>query len=130
MDTIHLLIIDKNETVRLALETRLSSIPDLEITASVGSLTEAQSVLTQVKPDVVLIEPKNLDGEGIALIQFLTSRPQPPLVIVLTSYHDEDEEFAVSEMGIDCYLLKEIDSQALIDAILSCRGSGGPPSLS
>jgi two-component system response regulator DevR len=130
MDTIHLLIIDKNETVRLALETRLSSIPDLEITASVGSLSEAQLVLTRVKPDVVLIEPKNLDGEGIALIQSLTSRPQPPLVIVLTSYHDEDEEFAVSEMGIDCYLLKEIDSQALIDAILSCRGSGGPSSLS
>ncbi len=130
MDTIHLLIIDKNETVRLALETRLGSIPDLEITASVGSLSEAQSVLTHVKPDVVLIEPKNLDGEGIALIQSLTSRPQPPLVIVLTSYHDENEEFAVSEMGIDCYLLKEIDSQALIDAILSCRGSGGPSSLS
>ncbi|MBN1120083.1 MAG: response regulator transcription factor [Anaerolineae bacterium] len=130
MDPIHLLIIDANKTVRLALETRLSSIPDLEITASVGSLTEAQSALARVRPDVVLIEPKKLDGEGIALIQALTSRPQPPLVIVLTSYHDEDEEFAVSEMGIDCYLLKEIDSQALIDAIFSCRGSGDPPCLS
>ncbi len=130
MDPIHLLIIDANKTVRLALETRLSSIPDLEITASVGSLSEAQSVLARIKPDVVLIEPKNLEGEGIALIKTLTSRPQPPLVIVLTSYHDEDEEFAVSEMGIDCYLLKEIDSQALIDAILSCRRSGGSPCLS
>jgi DNA-binding NarL/FixJ family response regulator len=78
-------------------------------------------------PDVILIEPKRLSHEGLALIQGLMQAPQPPLVIVLTSYHDEDEAMLAQELGISCYMLKEINSQALVDAIISCyqgpRGS-------
>lgn len=120
-DRVRLLIIDENPLVRDALATRLGTMPQLEVLGSVGSVHEAQSALAQAAPDVVLIEPKRLNGEGISLIETLVSLPKPPLIIVLTSYHDEDEELVATELGISYYMLKEIDSQALLDAILSCR---------
>jgi DNA-binding NarL/FixJ family response regulator len=122
MDRVRLLIIDENQQVRRALEARLSTMPQLEVLGSVGSVGEAEYALQQVAPDVVLIEPKRLNGEGISLIHALLSAPQPPLIIVLTSYRDEDEEMVATELGISCYILKEIDSQALVNVILSCHG--------
>ncbi|HLV44487.1 MAG TPA: response regulator transcription factor [Aggregatilineales bacterium] len=125
VDHVSLLIIDENPKVRTALEARLGMIPQIQIMGSVGSVAEAETALHEATPDVVLIEPKRLSGAGIELIQELTSTPKPPLVIVLTSYHDEDEELVTTELGIGCYMLKEIDSQALVDAILSCRKQSG-----
>ncbi len=128
MDRVRLLIIDENPQVRRALETRLSTMPQLEVLGSAGSVGEAERALREAAPDVVLIEPKRLNGEGIALIHALLSTPQPPLIIVLTSYRDEEEEMAATQLGISCYMLKEIDSQALVDVILSFRGqSNGSP---
>lgn len=121
MERVRLLIIDENPQVRSALETRLSAMPQLEVLGSVGSVPEARRALLSAPPDVVLIEPKRLNGEGISLIESLVSVPCPPLIIVLTSYHDEDEEMVATELGISCYMLKEIDSKALLNAILSCH---------
>lgn len=123
VDRVRLLIIDENPQVRNALETRLGSMPQLEVLGSVGSALEAETLLQHEAPDVVLIEPKRLNGEGISLIQALVSIPEPPLIIVLTSYRDEDEELVATELGISCYMLKEIDSTALLNAILSCHNS-------
>lgn len=121
IERVRLLIIDENPQVRAALETRLSTMPELEVLGSVGSVTEAEEALQKAAPDVILIEPKRLNGQGMSLIQALVSTPQPPLIIVLTSYHDEDEEMVANELGISCYMLKEINSQALLDVILSCH---------
>lgn len=126
VDRVRLLIIDENPQVRRALETRLGSMPQLEVLGSVGSAEEAADLLRHAAPDVVLIEPKRLNGEGILLIQDLVSAPDPPLIIVLTSYHDENEELIATELGISCYMLKEIDSEALLNAILSCTNSADP----
>ena len=124
VDRVRLLIIDENPQVRRALETRLGSMPQLEVLGSVGSAEEAADLLRHAAPDVVLIEPKRLNGEGILLIQDLVSAPDPPLIIVLTSYHDE--ELIATELGISCYMLKEIDTEALLNAILSCTNSADP----
>lgn len=129
MERVRLLIIDENPQVRRALETRLRSMPQLEVLGSVGSAVEAERALHKIAPDVVLIEPKRLNGEGISLIQSLVSTPTPPLIIVLTSYRDENEELVATELGISCYMLKEIDSEALLEAILSCHnGADARPS--
>ncbi|HQA67645.1 MAG TPA: hypothetical protein PK801_04940, partial [Aggregatilineales bacterium] len=69
VDRVRLLIIDENPQVRRALETRLGSMPQLEVLGSVGSAEEAADLLRHAAPDVVLIEPKRLNGEGILLIQ-------------------------------------------------------------
>jgi two-component system response regulator DegU len=121
METICLLIIDTNETVRQALEARLSVFPQFEVVSSGSSAAEVQCAIRQAHPDVVIIEPKHINGGGLALIQSLTMNPRPPFIIILTSYCDENEQMIAGELGIDCYLLKDIDTDTLVETILAKR---------
>jgi len=121
MDTIRLLIIDENPEVRLAPETRLGLNPALEIVGSMGSVYDVEQKLSQMQPDVVLIEPKRLNGAGLSLIQSLKGKVGAPEVIILTSYVDDNEQLVASELGIKNYILKDIDTQALVAAIFKCR---------
>ncbi len=123
MDRIRVLIIDDNPSVRHALTILLSNMPQLNVLGATGCVSEAQDLITRLSPDVVLIEPKHLNGEAISLIQSLVEQGQPQ-VIVLTGYHDEDEALTMAELGISCYMLKEINSQALLNAIVSSYKPG------
>jgi DNA-binding NarL/FixJ family response regulator len=96
-------------------------VPQVEVLASAGDAKEAQNLTVQLSPDVILVEPKRLDGQGIALIHALASAPCNPMVMVLTSYYDENEELIAGLLGISHYMLKDIDSQALITAIVDAR---------
>ncbi|HEC21424.1 MAG TPA: response regulator transcription factor [Chloroflexi bacterium] len=119
MEPVRLLIVDENPKVRHALVRRLGSMPQVEVLGSAGDVREAREMVRKLSPDVVLIEPKRVDGQGFDLIQALASEPQHPLIIILTSYRDEDEEMIADQLGISRYILKDINSQALLDAILS-----------
>jgi DNA-binding NarL/FixJ family response regulator len=121
MNPVRLLIVEENPSVRQALVTRLSSVPQVEVLASAGDAKEAQRLTVQLSPDVILVEPKRLDGQGIALIHALASAPCNPMVMVLTSYYDENEELIAGLLGISHYMLKDIDSQALVEAIIAAR---------
>lgn len=130
MNRIRVLIIEENPIVRAALATRLGTMPEIEVMASAGNVLDAERLIRQTQPDVVLIEPKRLTDRGIPLIQALTAIPRPPLVIVLTSYHDENEEMVAHELGISYYMLKEIDSRALVNTIVAAhRASSAPGAL-
>jgi DNA-binding NarL/FixJ family response regulator len=121
MNPVRLLIVEENPSVRQALVTRLSSVTQVEVLASASDAKEAQRLTVQLSPDVILVEPKRLDGQGIALIHALVSAPCNPMVMVLTSYYDENEELIAGLLGISHYMLKDIDSQALIEAIVEAR---------
>jgi DNA-binding NarL/FixJ family response regulator len=121
MNPVRLLIVEENPSVRQALVTRLSSVSQVEVLASAGDAKEAQRLTVQLSPDVILVEPKRLDGQGIALIHALASAPCNPMVMVLTSYYDENEELIAGLLGISHYMLKDIDSQALIEAIIAAH---------
>jgi DNA-binding NarL/FixJ family response regulator len=116
---VRLLIIDDNPGVRRALEARLSKVPRLEVVGSVGDARSAQSMADSLRPDVVLLEPKGLDGKGIDLCQSLLIGPRSPVVVILTSFHDEREALALTELGVQRYMLKDIDTQRLADEILA-----------
>lgn len=116
-----MLIVDENESVRRALVERLSLIPQIEIMGSTGSVEAMFEAVNHDCPDVILVEPKRLNGGGLALLQSLCSRPDPPRIIILTSYSDENEMLVAEELGIECYLLKDINTQFLVESILSCR---------
>jgi DNA-binding NarL/FixJ family response regulator len=121
MNPVRLLIVEENPSVRQALVTRLNTVPQVEVLGSAGGAKEAQRLTVQLSPDVILVEPKRLDGQGIALIHALASAPCNPMVMVLTSYYDENEELIAGLLGISHYMLKDIDSQALIEAIIEAR---------
>lgn len=118
---VKLLIIDDRETVRQALEARLSHAPEIELVGSAASSEEGVRTALDVSPDIVLLEIKMADGKGLDTCRRITQANSSIAVIVLTSYMDEDERQAAFQAGASSYVLKDIDSQRLIRAIESVR---------
>ena len=120
-----LLIIDDRETVRQALEARLSHAPEIELVGSARSSEEGIQAARDLAPDVVLLEVKMADGKGLDVCRCITQANPHTDVIILTSYVDEAERQAAFQAGAASYVLKDIDSQRLIRAIESVRLNRG-----
>lgn len=116
-----LLIIDDRETVRQALEDRLSHAPEIELVGAAGSAEEGMEAVRTLAPDVVLLEIKMADGSGLDACRRIVEAAPSSHVIVLTSYMDEAERQAAFRAGAASYVLKDIDSQRLIRAIESVQ---------
>jgi len=116
-----LLIIDDRETVRQALEARLSHAPEIELVGSAGGSEEGVRAALDLAPDIVLLEIKMADGKGLDTCRRITQAKPSTAVIILTSYVDEDERQAAFQAGASSYVLKDIDSQRLIRAIEALR---------
>ena len=116
-----LLVIDDRETVRQALEARLSHAPVIELVGSTGSSEQGVQAALELEPDIVLLEIKMADGRGLDTCRQITQANPSTAVIILTSYIDEDERQAAFQAGASSYVLKDIDSQRLISAIETLR---------
>jgi DNA-binding NarL/FixJ family response regulator len=112
-----LLIIDEHDTVREALEARLDADAGLEVVGCTGCWRAGLQEAERLKPDVVLLETKRADGEGLEALRCLTARCPSASVVVLTSYHDADEESEAIAMGAARYVLKDIDTPQLVREI-------------
>lgn len=108
-----LLIIDDHNDVRQALEARLHALPQIEVIGCTGCWRTGLEKALKLEPDVVLLETKRADGEGLEALQCLTERCLSTDVVVLTSYFDAEEQEAALREGAARYLLKEIDTSRL-----------------
>lgn len=115
-------IVDEHEPVRGALAERLGRAAGIAILGHSGEIDRVLQATADDRPDVVLLEIKRTDGMGIELLRQLTHLPDPPQVIVLTSYPTEWEKDAARRAGAAAYLMKEIDSDELIRYIAEIAG--------
>jgi DNA-binding NarL/FixJ family response regulator len=117
------LIIDEHEEVRQALEARLRTAPDMDVVGCTGLWREGVRMATEHHPDVVLLEPKRSDGQGMAALRQLRAECPRAAVVVLTSYPDPEERYEALETGAVRYLLKEIGSSYLVQEIRDLTGA-------
>lgn len=119
MERTRLLIIDEHRAVRQALVSRLQQTGKLEVVASTGSTQEGILQVEALRPNIVLLETKRSDGTGLEACRQIARSNPDTVVIVLTSYDDEDERQAAYMAGAASYLLKDIDSTQLVCEILN-----------
>jgi DNA-binding NarL/FixJ family response regulator len=113
-----LFIIDDRESVRQALVQRLSRVPGIQVLGTAGTSQDAIAQARDTHPEVVLIELKLSDGLGLDTLRAIRADNPSTRVIVLTSYADDFERHLALKLGAERYLLKDINSQVLADAIL------------
>lgn len=113
---IRLLIIEGHEAVRRALAARLAS-PEVKIVGSTGDHEDGLRQALSLHPDVILLELKGPNSRWLELIRRLAEAGLMQRVIVLTSYLDDEERRLVLEAGARAYLLKDLHSEHLIEAI-------------
>jgi NarL family two-component system response regulator LiaR len=119
MNPTRLLIIDDHEDVREALKARLGALPEIEVVGCTGDWKIGLQRALELEPDVVLLETKRSDGEGLEALRCFTARCSCADVIILTSYPDAEERAEARSRGAARYLLKDIDTTRLVSEIES-----------
>lgn len=117
-----LLIIDDHDGVREALKARLNAAPDMEVVGCTGCWRIGLNAALTREPDVVLLEIKRADGEGLEALECLANQCASTDIVVLTSYADADERAKARAKGAAAYLLKDIDTRQLVREIRSVTG--------
>jgi DNA-binding NarL/FixJ family response regulator len=114
---IRVLLVDDQSLFREGLETLLSVHEDIQVVGNASNGQEAVEVAARVHPDVVLMDVRMpvLDGVGATKL-LLETRPQCR-VIVLTTFDDDEYIFDALRTGAVGYLLKDVASAQLVDAI-------------
>ena len=116
-DAIRLLLVDDHEIVRMGLRTLFDRMQDIEVVGEAGSAAGAIAEAGRLHPDVVLMDVRLPDGNGVdACREILAARPEAG-VLFLTSYEDEDVMLAAVFAGARGYMLKEIDGDTLVNAV-------------
>lgn len=121
---IRVLLIDDHEDARTALAGRLRRDARLNLIGSAGSLEEAAALISDGRPDVVLLDTHRRDGSGIEACRKLRERTDAP-VVALASFMTPQLWRAFQKAGATDYLLKHIDTQRLGRSIVQFADSHG-----
>src|SRR5918994_624994 len=114
---LRVMLVDDHEVVRDGIKLLLADAADVVVCAEAGSVREAVAVAARALPDVIVMDVRLQDGSGIeATRDIRAARPQTS-VLMLTSFADDEALFASIMAGASGYVLKQIHSAELVNAI-------------
>ncbi|MSZ76738.1 MAG: response regulator, partial [Actinobacteria bacterium] len=111
------LIVDDDPLVRSALTLMLGGQGDLEIVGEAGDGRAGLDAVTTLRPDVVLMDIRMPVLDGLEATRRLHERPDPPRVIVLTTFDADEHIVAALAAGADGFLLKDTPPAQLLAAV-------------
>lgn len=114
---IKVLIIDDHPVVRLGLRTMLESEDHIQVTGTAGSAREGMQEVQKVHPDVVLMDLRMPEMEGVDAIGELRRVAENIRILVLTNYDEDDYIFRALKAGAMGYLLKNTPQEEIIHAV-------------
>jgi DNA-binding NarL/FixJ family response regulator len=125
---IRLLVVDDDPLVRGGLRTMLGGTAELEILGEAANGVEALKAVEQLTPDVVLMDIRMPQMDGLTATQKLRSGPNPPEIIILTTLDTDDHVLRALRAGASGFLLKYTPPAEIVAAIK--RVAAGEPILS
>lgn len=114
---IRLMLVDDHKVLRIGLASLFHTVSTIEVCCEAGSAEEAIERAHACKPDVVLMDVRLPDGDGVEACRAIISELPQTRIIMLTSYPDEDAVIASIMAGAAGYLLKQTDPERLIEAV-------------
>jgi DNA-binding NarL/FixJ family response regulator len=119
MTPIRVFLVDDQQMVRAGFRMLVDSQPDLTVVGEAGDGAEALAQLAVTACDVVLMDVRMPRVDGVVATRELQSRPDPPAVIVLTTFDLDEYAFAAIKAGAAAFLLKDAAPPDLLGAIRS-----------
>jgi DNA-binding NarL/FixJ family response regulator len=114
---LRVLLVDDDPLVRRGLAMILGSAQDIVVAGEVGDGDEAVGGVRAHAPDVVLMDIRMRRMDGLAATRMVMALPNPPKVLVLTTYDLDEYVFDALAAGAGGFLLKEGSPQEIIDAV-------------
>jgi len=127
-ERIRVLVVDDDALVRAGLALLLAGAADIEIVGEAADGSEVARAVAEHAPDVVLMDIRMPEMDGLAATEQLRSRDGAPEVIVLTTFEADDYVLRALRAGAGGFLLKDTPPVDIIRAIRAV--AAGEPMLS
>ena len=119
MAPISILIVDDHEVVRNGIRAYLETLPKFNVVGEAASGEEAIKMAGELIPDVVLMDLVMPGMDGIETTREVKKISPRTQIVVLTSYHEDEQIFPALKAGAISYVLKDMKMDKLAEAIQS-----------
>ncbi|ALO11884.1 Putative two-component system response regulator [Streptomyces venezuelae] len=126
--TIRLIIVDDDPLVRAGLTFMLGGAEDLEIVGEGADGREVPELVERLAPDVVLMDIRMPHVDGLTATERLRALPGAPEVVVLTTFHADEQVLRALRAGAAGFVLKDTPPAEIVAAVR--RVAAGDPVLS
>ncbi len=114
---VRVLLVDDDALVRAGLRMILSSAEDMEVVGEADDGARAVAAVRAHRPDVVLMDIRMPELDGIAATAALRRLDTPPHVIVLTTFQADEQVISALRAGADGFLLKDTPPAEIMNAV-------------
>ncbi|MFI5993675.1 response regulator [Streptomyces sp. NPDC051362] len=128
MTVIRLVLVDDDPLVRAGLALMMGGAEDVEIVGEAADGAEVEELVDRTRPDVVLMDIRMPNVDGLTATERLRARKEAPQVVVLTTFHADDQVLRALRAGAAGFVLKDTPPAQILDAVR--RVAAGDPVLS
>ncbi len=121
---IRVAIVDDQELVRAGFRALLDAEPGIEVVAEAATGERAVDLVPTYAPDVILMDIRMPGMNGIEATTQIRSLPEPPQVLILTTFDTDENVFDALEAGAAGFLIKDTPPVQLIEAIRAAAAGG------
>jgi DNA-binding NarL/FixJ family response regulator len=114
---VRVVVVDDQEVVRAGFAALLSTQDDLEVVGVAADGAQALRVCAAGRPDVVLMDVRMPVLDGISATRALLDTPEPPKVLMLTTFDLDEHVYDALAAGASGFLLKDVTAERLFDAV-------------
>ncbi|MFI1721342.1 response regulator [Streptomyces sp. NPDC020489] len=128
MTAIRLLLVDDDPLVRAGLSLMIGGADGIEIVGEAADGKDVEALVDRTRPDVVLMDIRMPSVDGLTATERLRARPDAPQVVVLTTFHADDQVLRALRAGAAGFVLKDTPPAEIVEAVR--RVAAGDPVLS
>ena len=115
--SIRLLLVDDEDLVRFGLRTILDLSDDIDVVGEASDGAQAVSAARALRPEVVLMDIRMPRVDGLAATRQILDQPDPPKVLILTTFHLDEYVYSALQAGASGFLLKDTPPRQIVTAI-------------
>lgn len=110
-------LVDDEPLVREGLRLILESEPDIAVVGQAGDGSEVLDLVARTRPDVLCMDLRMPRVDGIRATELVLRQPDPPKVLVVTTFSGDDHVLDALEAGASGFLLKRASADQVVAAV-------------
>ncbi|GAA1850895.1 response regulator transcription factor [Myceligenerans crystallogenes] len=121
-ELVRVLLADDEPLVRGGMRLILDGEPDLEVVGEAGDGAGAVALARELRPDVVCMDVRMPGVDGIRATELVLRQPDPPRVLVVTTFEHDDHVLDALQAGAAGFLLKRAGADEMVQAVRTVAG--------